>query len=169
MSASFPKNVSRCQSVSSCCVPDLSFHVRFVASDSLATLDPLGVALISGDWPKRARGRPDGAASGFALLARLAFQLKRSTPSSWPLGSNLRFASSRSTIKKTPRQLCCPGVFFKAGDRNRTGDPQLGKLMLYQLSYARKSGNVAEPHRRKKTGRPEGTPGLGLSFERTAS
>ena len=25
----------------------------------------------------------------------------------------------------------------KAGDRTRTGDPQLGKLMLYQLSYAR--------------------------------
>lgn len=25
----------------------------------------------------------------------------------------------------------------KAGDRTRTGDPQLGKLMLYQLSYTR--------------------------------
>ena len=25
----------------------------------------------------------------------------------------------------------------RAGDRARTGDPQLGKLMLYQLSYAR--------------------------------
>ena len=28
-------------------------------------------------------------------------------------------------------------ILFKAGDRTRTGDPQLGKLMLYQLSYAR--------------------------------
>ncbi len=28
-------------------------------------------------------------------------------------------------------------VFMEAGDRIRTGDPQLGKLMLYQLSYAR--------------------------------
>ena len=28
-------------------------------------------------------------------------------------------------------------LLSKAGDRNRTGDPQLGKLMLYQLSYAR--------------------------------
>ncbi len=27
----------------------------------------------------------------------------------------------------------------EAGDRARTGDPQLGKLMLYQLSYARKA------------------------------
>ena len=26
---------------------------------------------------------------------------------------------------------------IRAGDRARTGDPQLGKLMLYQLSYAR--------------------------------
>ena len=31
------------------------------------------------------------------------------------------------------RALSC----LKAGDRTRTGDPQLGKLMLYQLSYAR--------------------------------
>ena len=28
-------------------------------------------------------------------------------------------------------------AFLEAGDRTRTGDPQLGKLMLYQLSYAR--------------------------------
>ena len=27
----------------------------------------------------------------------------------------------------------------EAGDRARTGDPQLGKLMLYQLSYTRGS------------------------------
>ena len=26
---------------------------------------------------------------------------------------------------------------FGAGNRTRTGDPQLGKLMLYQLSYSR--------------------------------
>ena len=29
------------------------------------------------------------------------------------------------------------GHFVKAGDGARTHDPQLGKLMLYQLSYAR--------------------------------
>ncbi len=28
-------------------------------------------------------------------------------------------------------------LLSEAGDRTRTGDPQLGKLMLYQLSYAR--------------------------------
>ena len=30
-------------------------------------------------------------------------------------------------------------IHLRAGDRARTGDPQLGKLMLYQLSYARGS------------------------------
>ncbi len=29
-------------------------------------------------------------------------------------------------------------AFFGAGDETRTRDPQLGRLMLYQLSYARK-------------------------------
>ena len=28
-------------------------------------------------------------------------------------------------------------VWIGAGNRIRTGDPQLGKLMLYQLSYSR--------------------------------
>ena len=31
-------------------------------------------------------------------------------------------------------------AFFQAGDGARTHDPQLGKLMLYQLSYARVVG-----------------------------
>ncbi len=31
-------------------------------------------------------------------------------------------------------------AFFGAGDETRTRDPQLGRLMLYQLSYARKLG-----------------------------
>ena len=30
-----------------------------------------------------------------------------------------------------------PGPICEAGERARTVDPQLGKLMLYQLSYAR--------------------------------
>ena len=33
----------------------------------------------------------------------------------------------------------------EAGDGARTHDPQLGKLMLYQLSYAREAGIVAVP------------------------
>ncbi len=42
---------------------------------------------------------------------------------------------------KTPKAVSASGVLFyvRAGDRNRTGDPQLGKLMLYRLSYARAS------------------------------
>ena len=31
---------------------------------------------------------------------------------------------------------------LRAGDRARTGDLHLGKVALYQLSYARKSGTV---------------------------
>jgi hypothetical protein len=33
--------------------------------------------------------------------------------------------------------LLCDGIPKRAGDRIRTGDNQLGKLALYQLSYAR--------------------------------
>ena len=32
---------------------------------------------------------------------------------------------------------CRASSYVRAGDRVRTGDPQLGKLMLYQLSYSR--------------------------------
>ena len=35
------------------------------------------------------------------------------------------------------RRFLAPAVLRKAGDRSRTGDLQLGKLTLYQLSYAR--------------------------------
>jgi hypothetical protein len=34
------------------------------------------------------------------------------------------------------------GAFLKADDGDRTRDPQLGKLMLYQLSYVREAGSV---------------------------
>ncbi len=54
-------------------------------------------------------------------------------------------------------------LLSEAGDRTRTGDPQLGKLMLYQLSYARygrKSKSevtlrVDPGVQQKKEGRPE--------------
>ena len=35
------------------------------------------------------------------------------------------------------------GTMLKAGDRSRTGDLQLGKLTLYQLSYARGPAKLA--------------------------
>lgn len=37
--------------------------------------------------------------------------------------------------------ICCVRP-SKAGDRIRTGDIQLGKLSLYQLSYARKDYGI---------------------------
>ena len=33
-----------------------------------------------------------------------------------------------------------PGLSTRAADEVRTRDPQLGKLMLYQLSYRRRDG-----------------------------
>ena len=33
-------------------------------------------------------------------------------------------------------------ILPEAGDQIRTGDPQLGKLMLYQLSYARDNAGI---------------------------
>lgn len=40
--------------------------------------------------------------------------------------------------RKRPRNHKVSGAFLvQAGDRARTGDPQLGRLTLYQLSYSR--------------------------------
>ncbi len=50
-------------------------------------------------------------------------------------GSNLDFPDPESgVLPVTPRGT------VRAGDGARTRDPQLGKLMLYQLSYSRGSG-----------------------------
>ena len=38
-------------------------------------------------------------------------------------------------------------AFVRAGDRTRTGDPHLGKVMLYQLSHARVPGDSTNPAR----------------------
>ena len=45
-------------------------------------------------------------------------------------GANTKGASSRDAA---PQQGS-----HRAGNRTRTGDPHLGKVMLYQLSYSRK-------------------------------
>ena len=34
----------------------------------------------------------------------------------------------------------------RAGNRTRTGDPHLGKVVLYQLSYSRKKKDVSDPY-----------------------
>ena len=43
----------------------------------------------------------------------------------------------------------------EAGDGARTHDPQLGKLMLYQLSYAREASILAVSRRRPIGGWPK--------------
>ncbi len=51
------------------------------------------------------------------------------------LGTSLRRGEAKAPHRRKPmRGFILPS---RAGDRARTGDPQLGKLMLYQLSYAR--------------------------------
>ena len=57
--------------------------------------------------------------------------------------------SSLPRMRSTPElhRLCCG-----AEDEVRTRDPQLGRLMLYQLSYFRKSGGG----RWTRTTEPEG-------------
>ena len=46
------------------------------------------------------------------------------------------------TKKKEDISLIYP---LRAVNGTRTRDPQLGKLVLYQLSYYRKTGNVLRP------------------------
>ncbi len=49
----------------------------------------------------------------------------------------LDFAATLSSKGKGSRLVAEPLGRLGAGNRIRTGDPQLGKLMLYQLSYSR--------------------------------
>ncbi len=53
-----------------------------------------------------------------------------------PQGRNSQFRK-RPPRKKKP----APKRGMKAGDRARTGDNDVGNVVLYQLSYARKSGS----------------------------
>ena len=56
-------------------------------------------------------------------------------------------------------------LITRAGDRTRTGDPQLGKLMLYQLSYARvirqSTGQGGEIKRARDSSGPKNERGTG--------
>ena len=75
----------------------------------------------------------------------------RPAPLSWhrlrpltpPLGTRTltQTGTLRPTAGLTEAQLGekAASSLREAGDRARTGDPQLGKLMLYQLSYTRGS------------------------------
>ena len=50
-------------------------------------------------------------------------------------------------------------VFIKAGNRIRTGDLNLGKVALYQLSYAREASSADDGRRWRHESRVRG-PGL---------
>ena len=41
-------------------------------------------------------------------------------------------------VRRSPKLSYTPIVIFGAGNEARTRDPNLGKVMLYQLSYSRK-------------------------------
>jgi hypothetical protein len=50
--------------------------------------------------------------------------------SALPLGHGARYATGAVSV-------CCRPLIPRAGNRTRTGDPNLGKVVLYQLSYSR--------------------------------
>ncbi len=52
-------------------------------------------------------------------------------------------------------------VFARAGNRTRTGDPNLGKVVLYQLSYSR---TFTVPNLEEKFGVVNGSNGEGTKF-----
>ena len=63
-----------------------------------------------------------------------------------PLG---HLSKAPGPTPQAPRRF----LSFRADDRARTGDPQLGKLMLYQLSYARirlSKSHLPESNRRPR-------------------
>jgi hypothetical protein len=53
------------------------------------------------------------------------------------LRQHLLIASTSFLFKITSLQITLEKVIERAGDETRTRDPQLGRLMLYQLSYSR--------------------------------
>ena len=54
----------------------------------------------------------------------------------------LRFAVIYNQIQKDPRSRLRGSKENGAGEETRTLDVHLGKVVLYQLSYAREKGNV---------------------------
>jgi hypothetical protein len=65
---------------------------------------------------------------------------------------DLTLASSQTPSRQasSSKSWLFPAGFWRADDGVRTRDPQLGKLMLYQLSYVRVSKRV--PHPRSNRG-----------------
>ena len=61
--------------------------------------------------------------------------------------------------------MVLPGFASRAGNRTRTGDPNLGKVVLYQLSYSRMGDAVTKLGRTR--GRVNGRSGWGPMFHGT--
>src|SRR4051794_24243966 len=83
-----------------------------------------------------AQGADIRAMSRWSLMGRLE---KRERPRNFVLFRRL----TSSPLAQLPK-----GVRARADDGDRTRDPQLGKLMLYQLSYVRAGPSVARPKER---------------------
>ncbi len=74
--------------------------------------------------------------------------------------------------RKASRRL----LFLRAGNRTRTGDPHLGKVVLYQLSYSRNrkgawathQGRVQSPRHPRYVYESLGTPCESVKFPRNA-
>jgi hypothetical protein len=58
---------------------------------------------------------------------------------------DLRFTSRK--VRSTFREIRARQARTQADDGDRTRDPQLGKLMLYQLSYVRAALRIARKAR----------------------
>ena len=111
--------------------------------------------------PPKAAGRAEGDQDAPGEVARVSVLVSMTS------GTALRTGSQTC---ESPRRT---EAFIKAGDRSRTGDLQLGKLTLYQLSYARSGSEYCSPAgtestpitrtrgilRSEQLGRPEETPG----------
>ena len=129
---------------------------------------------LTGQGPTPLRG---GGSSGAASCPPWAFcRTRRTVASSTPTSAatwrcdlpSASTAAARLTVQEPfqmgrsspPRGLTGkrkPAVssgFTEAGDGARTHDPQLGKLMLYQLSYAREPFTVAASSGRGGRARP---------------
>lgn len=91
-----------------------------------------GMLARSGIWPPAFPCAGRGGSRKQTVVLRTTFFVARPVPYA------NKFATVLSGHKKTD-DLHHPSVCFRAENGIRTRGPQLGKLMLYQLSYFRKS------------------------------
>ena len=120
--------------------PDL--HCLSLGRQSFAALGPLAL-LGSASYPIPVRRLADSLAPSFSpplTVGALGFTWIATTCS--PGTPTPKSLAMLGTPRKAPQACKALRAFCysQAGDRIRTGDPQLGKLMLYQLSYTRDGG-----------------------------